>query len=122
MTAPTICGSINSAEDMRARAQQLRTHGYAMAGTAVPPHMVPPAPVLTTQGLGFIGWRGSAGAVSYSVQRKVGDSGTWETICDKCTTDADAPWADPKPFMGLGAKYRVIAYNADGVASAPSAP
>ncbi|MGO8797110.1 MAG: cellulase family glycosylhydrolase [Candidatus Sulfotelmatobacter sp.] len=113
---------INTADDMEARAQQLRTHAYKMAGESVPKHMVPPAPVLTTQGLGFIGWRGSAGAVAYTVQRKSTPSSEWETICDKCATDADSPWPDPKPAAGFNAKYRVIAYNAEGVASAPSAP
>ncbi len=113
---------INTSDDMRARAQQLRSHAYAMAGIPVPSHQVPPAPVITTLGLGFIGWRGSAGAVSYSVQRQIGESGSWETICDKCATDADSPWPDPKPAMLFGARYRVIAYNADGVPSAPSAP
>ncbi|HEY1657056.1 MAG TPA: hypothetical protein VGG14_01810 [Candidatus Sulfotelmatobacter sp.] len=112
---------INTAEDMQARAEQLRAHAYAMAGIPVPPHPVPAAPVITTQGIGFIGWRGSAGAVSYTVQRKSSASAQWETICDKCATDADAPWPDPKP-AGFGAKYRVIAYNADGVAGPPSAP
>lgn len=113
---------VNTSDDMQARAEQLRTHAYAMAGIPIPPHRVPPAPVITTKGLGFIGWRGSAGAVSYSVQRQVGESGNWETICDKCATDADAPWPDPKPAATLfGVKYRVIAYNADGIPSAPSA-
>jgi hypothetical protein len=113
---------INTPEDMMARTQQLRNHAYAMAGKTVPPHMTPPAPVVTTQGLGFIGWRGSAGAVVYSVQRKSSNSGAWETICDKCATDADSPWPDPKPSIDPGARYRVIAYNADGVAGAPSTP
>ena len=113
---------INTSDDMRARAQQLRSHAYAMAGIAVPSHRVPPAPVITTKGIGLIGWRGSAGAVSYSVQRQLGESGPWETICDKCATDADSPWPDPKPAALFGARCRVIAYNADGVPSAPSAP
>lgn len=112
---------INTSDDMRARAQQLRGHAYAMAGIAVPAHQIPPAPVITTKGIGLIGWRGSAGAVSYSVQRQAGESGPWETICDKCATDADSPWPDPKPAAIFGARYRVIAYNADGVPSAPSA-
>lgn len=112
---------VNTSDDMRARAQQLRNHAYAMAGIPVPPHQVPPPPVITTKGIGLIGWRGSAVAVSYSVQRQVGEYGPWETICDRCATDADAPWPDPKPAMMLGVKYRVIAYNADGTPSAPSA-
>jgi mannan endo-1,4-beta-mannosidase len=113
---------INTRDDMRARAEQLRSHAYAMAGIQPPPHQVPVPPVITTKGLGFIGWRGSAGAVRYTVQRQVGEAGAWETICDKCATDADSPWPDPKPAGIFGARYRVIAYNVDGVASEPSAP
>jgi len=113
---------VNTSDDMRARVQQLRSHAYAMAGIQVPLHQVPPPPVITTVGIGFIGWRGAAGAVSYSVQLQIRESGSWETICDKCATDADSPWPDPKPAMLFGAQYRVIAYNADGTASAPSAP
>jgi mannan endo-1,4-beta-mannosidase len=113
---------VNTSEDMRARAQQLRKHAYAMAGEPVPAHRVPPAPVITTKGIGFIGWRGSAGAIAYSVQRQVSDSAPWETICDKCATDADSPWPDPKPAGIFTTKYRVIAYNADGIPSEPSAP
>jgi mannan endo-1,4-beta-mannosidase len=112
---------VNTADDMRARAQQLRNHAYAMAGTPVPPHMVPSPPVITTKGIGLIGWRGSAGAIRYSVQRQVGESGTWETICDKCATDADSPWPDPKPAGIFGVTYRVIAHNPEGTPSAPSA-
>lgn len=111
---------VNKAGDMRARAQQLRTHAYAMAGLPVPAHAVPPAPVITSVVLGgLVAWRGSAGAIDYSVQRQTGAAGKWETICDRCATDADSPWSDPKPML-MGVKYRVIGYNADGVASAPS--
>lgn len=117
---------VNSAEEMQARAELLRTHAYAMAGMPVPAHPVPAPPVITFKGIGILGWRGSAGAVVYSVQRRSSDSAQWETICDRCATDADTPWADEKakgmPFAALFAtKYRVIAYNADGKPSAPSA-
>jgi len=114
---------VNSKDDMQARAELLRAHAYRMAGVPVPPHALPPAPVITGVGLGLVGWRGSAGAVSYSVERQDSPTGPWDTICDKCATDADAPWVDPKPSAKLfGVKYRVIAYNADGTPSAPSAP
>jgi len=114
---------VNTAEDMRARAELLRKHAYAMAGTPVPPHMVPGAPAITSVVFGsLIAWRGSAGAVNYSVQRQTGAASEWVTICDRCATDADVPWPDPKPAMIGAAKYRVIAHNADGVASAPSEP
>ncbi len=116
---------VNSAQEMQARAELLRTHAYVMAGMSVPPHPVPAPPVITFKGFGLLGWHGSPGAVVYSVQRRAGDSTQWETICDRCATDADAPWVDEKAkqmsFAALFAtKYRVIAYNADGKASAPS--
>jgi len=112
---------VNTAEDMRARAEELRKHAYVMAGTSAPSHIVPAPPAITSVVFGsLIAWRGSAGAVNYSVQRKAGASSEWVTICDRCATDADVPWPDPKPAMIGAAKYRVIAYNADGAASAPS--
>lgn len=122
-------GGINtlmmSKEDMATRAELLRTHAFEMAGGSVPPHAIPPAPVITIMGLGLVAWRGSVGAVKYSIERKDSDSASWTLICDKCATDADTPWVDPKPNMNLsglfGTKYRVTAYNADGKASEPSA-
>jgi hypothetical protein len=112
---------VNTKDDMRARAEILRTHAYKMAGLAVPPHDIPPAPLITTKSLGIVRWRGSAGAVNYSVERSTPD-GKWELVCDKCATDTDLGWPDLSPGMGfLSAKYRVTAYNADGKPSAPSA-
>ena len=115
---PGVKTLVNSAEDMAARAQQLRTHAYAMAGINVPKHKVPPPPAITTVIFGLIAWRGSAGAVKYSIERKDGD-GDWKTICDRCATDNDDPWGDPHPGF-LNVHYRVTAYNADGVVSAVS--
>ena len=113
---------INTKEDMAARAELLRSHAYRMAGLAVPPHAIPPAPVITVTGFGALGWRGSAGAVHYSIERKDSDAAAWQVVCDKCVTDSDAPWIDPKPGSMLSrAQYRVIAWNADGKPSAPSA-
>ena len=117
---------VNSAQDMQARAELLRTHAYIMAGEAVPPHPVPAPPVITFKGIGILGWHGSAGAVVYSVQRRPSDSAQWETACDRCATDADTPWVDEKAAnssfaMMFATKYRVIAYNAEGIASDPSA-
>jgi mannan endo-1,4-beta-mannosidase len=45
----------------------------------------------------------------------------WKIICDRCATDMDDPWVDPHATL-FGARYRVTAYNADGVASVPSDP
>ncbi|WP_353070924.1 hypothetical protein [Tunturiibacter gelidiferens] len=60
---------VNSSAEMRARAEMLRSHAFKMAGLPVPPHPVPPAPVITTKSLGIVRWRGSVGAVNYSVER-----------------------------------------------------
>ncbi|MBB5338469.1 cellulase family glycosylhydrolase [Tunturiibacter gelidoferens] len=119
---PGVKTLVNTADDMAARAQQLRAHAYAMSGTAVPKHAIPPRPVITsTVIVGLIAWRGSAGAVRYSVERNDAGSKEWKSICDRCATDADDPWVDPHGTLG-GIQYRVIAWNADGIPSEPSDP
>jgi mannan endo-1,4-beta-mannosidase len=118
---PGVKTLVNTAEDMAARAQQLRAHAYAMAGAPVPKHMVPPQPVITSVVIGgLVAWRGSAGAVKYSVEEMDPGSTEWKTVCDKCATDADDPWIAPK--AQLGAHFRVTAWNADGAASQSSDP
>ncbi|HUI42928.1 MAG TPA: hypothetical protein VL523_13260 [Terriglobia bacterium] len=117
---PGVKTLVNSAEDMAERAQRLRGHAYAMAGQPVPKHMTPPAPVITLAGFsGLVGWRGSAGAVRYSIERLDPRATEWKTVCDRCATDGDDPWVDPHPVF-FGARYRVTAWNADGVPSPPS--
>ena len=119
---PGLKTLINTKEDMAQRVQILRTHAYVMAGTSVPKHAIPPAPVITSVVLdGLLAWRGSAGAINYSIERRDKSSPDWKTICDRCATDTDVPWADPSPIL-FGAQYRVIAYNADGAPSQPSNP
>jgi mannan endo-1,4-beta-mannosidase len=119
---PGVKTLVNTAEDMAARAQLLRAHAYTMSGTAVPKHNIPPRPVITsTVIVGLIAWRGSAGAVRYSVERNDQGSKEWKPICDRCATDADDPWVDPHGALG-GVHYRVIAWNADGIPSEPSDP
>ncbi len=116
---PGMKNLVMSAEDMAGRAQQLRTHAYTMAGTPVPKHAIPPAPVVTSTVLGgLVAWRGSAGAIRYSIERQDPSTKQWQTVCDKCATDADDPWADPHPAL-LGGQYRVTAWNADNVPSQP---
>ena len=113
---------IMTKDDMAARAELLRTHAFEIAGGPVPPHAVPPAPVITVKGLGVLAWRGSTGAVKYTIERKDSGSAPWKIVCDKCAADSDTPWVDPKPAPGIfGARYRVTAWNADGKPSAPSA-
>lgn len=120
---PGIQTMVNTAEDMAARAQQLRRHNYAMAGVRVPRHAIPPAPTVTSAVYGptsFVGrvgtrvyWQGSAGAKNYSVQRATGAGGPWETVCRRCVTDVDDGYADVSS-EAKGSWYRVIPYNLDG--------
>jgi mannan endo-1,4-beta-mannosidase len=116
---------VNTKADMAARAELLRSHAYEIAGLAVPPHAIPPTPVITQVALGSVSWRGSAGAVKYTIEREDSVAGPWQVVDDNAS-DEDTPWVDPNPPAGGGifggAIYRVTAYNADGVASAPSAP
>ena len=119
---PGVKTQVSTAEDMAARAQQLRTHAFAMSGVTVPRHVVPPSPVITSTVVGgLIAWRGSAGALRYSVERLGPISKQWLIICDKCATDTNDPWTDPHPAL-FGARYRVTAWNADGIPSPPSQP
>lgn len=117
---PGIKTLVMSAEDMAGRAQQLRGHAYRMAGAPVPAHAVPPPPEITSTVIGgLVAWRGSAGAVKYSIERREGPSKPWQTICDKCATDENDPWADPHAIL-FGGQYRITAWNEDDVASQPS--
>jgi mannan endo-1,4-beta-mannosidase len=126
-----IATIVNTAADMAARAQVIRTHNYGMAGLRVPAHAVPPAPTVTsvvfgpTSPTGPVGarvyWQGSAGAKNYSVQRATGRGGPWRTICNRCVTDLDDGYVD----LSSGARsgwYRVIPFNLDGKSGRASSP
>jgi hypothetical protein len=109
--------------DMRARAQQLRSHGYAMRGLAVPAHDAVGAPTITFVGPARqVSWRGVAGGDLYTVQiSTVSLNGPWTTICSACATDNDTPWPDPSPVQAAIIWYRVQAQNLDGLAGPWSA-
>ncbi|MEP7223461.1 MAG: hypothetical protein ABI783_00700, partial [Actinomycetota bacterium] len=122
---------VNTAADMAARAQAIRTHNYSMGGLRVPTHAIPPRPTITsvdygpTSFTGRIGarvyWQGSAGAKDYSVQRATSAAGPWRTVCKRCVTDLDNGYAD----LSSGARsgwYRVIPYNLDGKSGPASKP
>jgi mannan endo-1,4-beta-mannosidase len=67
---PGISTLVNTAADMTARGEAIREHDYAMRGLPVPPHPLPPAPVITGFANGKPVWRGSAGAARYVIERK----------------------------------------------------
>lgn len=106
--------------DMRLRAQELRTHAYAMRQVAVPAIRVSGIPVITSTIPG-LEWRGVAGADTYTIERSLrGPDGPWQVLCDKCATDNDTPWF--KESSTGTAWYRIKAYSLTGVASTYSPP
>ena len=123
---------VNTAADMAARAQVIRSHNYSMArlcGCRLT--RSPRRPTVTsvvfgpTSFTGRIGarvyWQGSAGAKNYSVQRATSAAGPWRTICKRCVTDLDDGYVD----LSSGARsgwYRVIPYNLDGKPGRASRP
>ncbi len=106
----------NTAADMAARAQIIRTNAYEIRGLAVPPHMVPPAPIITATAAGKLYWEGSAGAKDYSIEGR--GSGGWSVLCNQCVTDMNNGWGEPRGV----ACFRVVAYNLGDVPGPASAP
>lgn len=122
---------VNTAADMAARAQAIRTHNYSMGGSRVPAHASPPRPTVTSVDYGptsFTGrvgarvyWQGAAGSKNYTVQRATSAAGPWRTVCKRCVTDLDNGYAD----LSSGARggwYRVIPYNLRGKSGPASRP
>ena len=111
---------VMSAVDMAARAQIVRRHNYAMAGTGTPQHAIPPAPTITSIIGGRVYWRGSAGAGNYSIQRAPAVRGPWTTVCRRCVTDSSDGFLDRRPLRT--GWYRVIPNNLDGRPGPASKP
>ncbi len=127
---PGIQTMVNTAADMAARAQVIRSHTYSMAGSRVPAHAIPPASKVTSVVYGptsfgrdgaRVYWQGSAGAKNYGVQRAPSAAGRWKTVCNRCVTDLDDGYVD----LSSGARsgwYRVLPYNLDGKPGPASKP
>jgi hypothetical protein len=118
---PGVSTLVTTARDMRARALAIRAHNYARRGLVVPPHALPPVPVVTSTDGGHVYWRGAVGAATYTVERSPSAGGPWTAICRRCATDAMDGFADPSAGPAR-AWYRVTAYNLDGRAGRPSKP
>ena len=119
---PGVKTLVNTAEDMAARAQQLRTHAFAMTGTPVPKHAVPPPPVITSTVLGGPHRLARIRRRCPLLSRAHGSN--FETVADHLRQMRDRhrrSLADPHPVL-FGASYRVTAWNADGIPSPPSQP
>lgn len=102
----------------RQQVDDLVAHAYDMQGLSVPTFPAPAAPVLNLVTPNReLYWRGSAGAVAYSVERSsAGADGPWSVVCDQCTNDFEVPWQDPSALPSGPVWYRMQAVNADGLA------
>ena len=106
---------------IRQRAAQLRAHAFEMAGLKIPPHSLPPAPVLTQVGR-QITWQGVVGGDTYTIERSThGPDGPWTIVCDRCVTDSDGRWNDRDRLPNV-VWYRIKAYNVDGLPGSYSIP
>lgn len=109
---------------------QLRSHAYAMTGTAVPAYAVPGTPVITNvehvtgaiSGSGnIVEWQGAAGAATYLVNRSTaGATGPW-TAAGSISATWQQPWLDSGGPAGPNVWYTVTGVNPDGVSGPASA-
>ena len=108
---------------MEPRARAVRRLSYGMMDL-VPIAFAPvDPPTIISVTHGKVVWRGSAGATKYSIARSadITQTGSWQTLCDRCVTDATPSWQDPA-VPTAPTWYRVTPYNANLHAGLPSDP
>jgi mannan endo-1,4-beta-mannosidase len=109
---------------------QLRSHAYAMTGTAVPAYAVPGTPVITNvervagaiSGSGnIVEWKGADGAATYVVSRSTaGATGPW-TAAGSISATWQEPWLDSGGPAGPNVWYEVTAVSPGGASGPASA-
>ena len=109
---------------MQMQVNLLRTYAFKLRDQIVPVEQVLTEPWLSTvirmNSQNVLIWRGAVGAVNYSIERSTtGPHGPWIDICNRCATDANAPWIDSSP-PSSSTWYQVIPYTITGVAQTPS--
>jgi hypothetical protein len=118
----------DSSPTMLADITALRDHAYVMAGTAVPPAPIAPQarmyPPTGPAGAIDVTWRGSFGAVSYTIESSDDGGATWTVAATGVTDgldDAASPgWTDPDGTPTT--LYRMTSVNLDGVTSGWTLP
>lgn len=108
---------------MQARARAVRRFSYSMIDMIPIAFAQADSPKIISIVHGKLRWRGTAGALKYSIERTddVSLSGSWQMLCDQCATDANPTWQDPSVPTGP-AWYRITAYNANLHIGLPSDP
>ncbi|HEX8343904.1 MAG TPA: hypothetical protein VF657_04060, partial [Actinoplanes sp.] len=103
---------------MRQNVQAIEAFNRAVHPNGRRPAVPLSRPLITsithTYGVAVLAWRGTAGAVRYTVQRSTrGNSGPWITVSDSPLSDRDTPWIDRRSSASP-AWYRVAAHDAAG--------
>ncbi len=111
------------AATMEPRARAVRRLSYRMMDLVPVSFANAAAPQIISVERGKVTWRGSAGAAKYSIARTndLIATGSWDTVCDQCATDADPAWQDPA-VPNEPVWYRITPYNANLHAGLPSEP
>ena len=97
---------------MQARARAVRRLSFGMQDLLPVPFLNVGPPSIISAVHGHVVWRGAAGATAYGIARSkdITAGGSWQSVCDRCVTDAAGSWQDPQPAAGP-VWYRMIPYN-----------
>ena len=89
---------------MQARARVVRRLSFGMQDLLPLPFLNVEQPMILSAVHGRVTWRGAAGATTYGIARSkdIIAGGSWQSVCDRCVTDAEGFWQDPSPVNGAG--------------------
>ena len=110
-------------DSVQNRARAVRRLSYHMMDLNPIAFAQSPPPEIISVMHGNVRWRGSAGALAYSIQRS-GDLtaiDSWNVLCDKCASDASPSWQDPN-VPSTPVWYRMMPFNINLHNGLPSVP
>ncbi len=108
---------------MQERARAVRRLSFGMQDLLPLPFLNVGRPIIISAVHGHLVWQGASGATTYGIARSkdITAGGSWQTVCDRCVTDAAGSWQDPSPAAGP-VWYRMIPYNMNDHAGMYSEP
>jgi hypothetical protein len=123
MYFPGASTPVADEDTMQARARAVRRLSFGMQDLLPLPFLNVGRPVIVSAVHGHVVWRGAAGATTYGIARSsdITAGGSWQSVCDRCVTDAAGSWQDPSPAKEP-VWYRMIPYNANDHAGMYSDP